>query len=415
MNRILAILLLCFSCLVVRAATPSFTDFDPTQFNANPSGPQPKITLLISGTVSNYNITVLVSSNFFTTNITVETIQVITNVAFNEFVTNLYVTQSYITNLTVNYFTVQSNANIVGYIRDFAGIGTNTLLYAPTLVGPINVVNSNAPVVWYFLDANNSTILSGWDTNKGGFFGDGAGLTNLQGVITSPGSTFGWIIVTNGITNLLLQAVGGVVWADANGMLTNIPPQAPNTIYSGPTIGANAQPTFRALAIRDLPGGVAQWSLANTFSNFNFFYSITVTNGITNQNLNASQFVATDANKALASTLNGNTLTNLSYQYTTNPVAALNVPWQQALFTNIGANFTVTLSAPGAAFYESSIMYVTNSGGTDFKVTMPNGVWGPPGSGSPPAFFCTNKMLTTILVQHYGQLMTNAIKQDYAP
>lgn len=109
------------------------------------------------------------------------------------------------------------------------------------------------------------------------------------------------LYVTNGITNGILQVVGGVVWADQYGMLSNIPPQVANTIYAGPVNGADAQPTFRPLVIRDFPTGVATYDIPNAFTKPNYFNAITVTNGITNISLTANTVLKSDANKATAS------------------------------------------------------------------------------------------------------------------
>ena len=111
----------------------------------------------------------------------------------------------------------------------------------------------------------------------------------------------------------------------------------------------------------------------------------------------------------------GSSMTNLTYRYTTNALTARAAIWGAAVFTNIAANFTVSIPAPNSAFFETAVMWLTNSSKSDFTVTFPNGVWGTPGSGAPPVYYCTNKMLTRIMVEHYGQLATNAYKLDFAP
>jgi hypothetical protein len=134
----------------------------------------------------------------------------------------------------------------------------------------------------------------------------------------------------------------------------------------------------------------------------------------TNSSL-VSGFILADANGGRSATLDASTLTNQTLRYTTNAITALAIGWGKAYETNIAANFTITLAAPAATGYESTIIMVTNSSATDFKVTMPAGVWGTPGSGTPPAYYCTNKMLTKIVLEHYGQQFTNSSKVDYAP
>jgi hypothetical protein len=172
------VILFVFVALWCEGASVAFTDFDTNNFVVNPTGAQPKVTLQ-QGIATNYTInnltnTILVSSNVYITNsyftnITAQTVNNITNINLYSFTTNEYVQNDYVTNETVNYFTVYSNANIVGYIKDYFGIGTNTLIYSPTLVAPVYIVSSNAPVTWSFLDADNSTILGGWNTNLGGY------------------------------------------------------------------------------------------------------------------------------------------------------------------------------------------------------------------------------------------------------
>lgn len=115
------------------------------------------------------------------------------------------------------------------------------------------------------------------------------------------------LVVTNGVTNLLLQASGAdVVWADANGMLTNVPGQAANVFYSGPPNSGPAQPTFRAIVQKDLLGAnVAFQDRVNTFSKDNYFAGLQSTNGITNLSLTASTVLKSDSAKAISSIPNG--------------------------------------------------------------------------------------------------------------
>src|SRR5574340_836037 len=134
MQRLLVVLSL-WICVVVHAATPSFSDFDTNQFLTNPSGPQPKISLLSGGVVTNFTIqsitnVVLVSSNVYTTNVITtnlfsETTQNITNITQISYVTNLYVYQEYVSNLFVTNITI-SGAGNGPWIAVEQGIGDNT-------------------------------------------------------------------------------------------------------------------------------------------------------------------------------------------------------------------------------------------------------------------------------------------------
>jgi len=218
------VLFLGLLLMPVRAASPDFRDFDPSQFLYQPTPPpgQYKVSLLLSFTNAPFNILIvnnfyssnayitniyssnafitnitantIVTSNFFVTNITVESTFITTNNNFYSFITNLYASYAYITNLTVQNITVQSNANIVGYIADFNGIGTNTTLFSPILYAPVYILTTNGiPIEWLFLDGDNTTILGGWSTNRGGFFGGGLGLSNiLFSALVSP---------TNGVSS----------------------------------------------------------------------------------------------------------------------------------------------------------------------------------------------------------------------
>lgn len=433
MRRLISILLLLWICSVARGANPAFTDFNTNQFLSSPTGPEPKISLIPGGTVTNYVIfnitnTVLVSSNGYftnisTTNIIVQSISITTNNTFFTFTTNLISQYSIITNLTVNYFTVNSNANIVGYIRDFNGLGTNTTLSQPVLVAPVYIVSSNGlPIAFSFLDADNSTKLGGWDTNRGGFWGDGAGLTNLQGTITSPGSTFGFIVVTNGITNLMANLGSpSVAWFDANNMLTNIPAQGANDVYAGPPNGANLPPTFRGLVGKDLDTtDAARKDINNAFSVVQSFPAGLTSTGMTNSTMTTVGVVTNDTNGGMGTTtvlptVDGAAITNLTYKYTTNAnntgVFAFGKSWT----TNISGNITLgSFTVNDFAAYESMVIWVTNTGASVFTVTLPGGVNGA-GDGHPPVYYSTNgaQQKLKILVEHNGSGDTNSAAQHY--
>lgn len=108
-------------------------------------------------------------------------------------------------------------------------------------------------------------------------------------------------------------------------------------------------------------------------------------------------------------------LTNLVYRYTTNNSGTTTFSWGLAYRTNIASNVTVALSSPAAAFYETTVVWVTNSSGSDFKMTFPAGTIGPVGSGTPSALYCTNKTLTRILLEHYGSSDIVVSKTDFGP
>jgi len=103
------------------------------------------------------------------------------------------------------------------------------------------------------------------------------------------------------------------------------------------------------------------------------------------------------------------------YRYPTNAITAQTVLWEKAYFTNMSGNWTISIGAPALGSFQTIVLFLTNSSSTDYKITFPNGVWGTPGSGTPPVYYATNKMVTRINIEHYGQLMTNAYKLDFAP
>ena len=152
------------------------------------------------------------------------------------------------------------------------------------------------------------------------------------------------------------------------------------------------------------------------------FGLLTNGNNFTNGSLvvsNGTSLYPTNGGIIIANSLavaDGSSLTNLTLKYTTNAIPALVLTFGKSYFTNISANITLgAFAGLDVNAYESCVLMVTNSSGTDYKVTFPAGVWGVPGSGTPPAYYCTNQMLTAIVTTHYGGRMTNAIKIDYAP
>lgn len=112
----------------------------------------------------------------------------------------------------------------------------------------------------------------------------------------------------------------------------------------------------------------------------------------------------------------GSGLTNLNYFYTTNAIPGLVLSFKKSYFTNLTSDITLgSFANVSASGFESLVLMVTVPAGSDHKVTMPANVIGPPNSGVPPVFWCTNGQLTQIVVNHYAQQLTNAFKIDTAP
>ena len=193
MQRLLVVLSL-WICVVVHAATPSFSDFDTNQFLTNPSGPQPKISLLSGGVVTNFTIqsitnVVLVSSNVYTTNVITtnlfsETTQNITNITQISYVTNLYVYQEYVSSLFVTNITI-SGAGNGPWIAVEQGIGDNTTITNLTVLNDFVFATLDPLQAPVFDLVSNQVVLAGFDGAQ--FFGNGGGLTNLNitGVVTN--------------------------------------------------------------------------------------------------------------------------------------------------------------------------------------------------------------------------------------
>lgn len=239
-----------FLCLCANSATPSFSDFDPTQFQLSPTGPQPKITLLQGGFVTNYviqNITniILVSSNIYTTNtyttnITAETVNNVTNISQTTIVTNQYVTLQYVTNQYVTYLTA-SNANISGYLRNALDNGTNETFWGSTMFqGDVYFIGPGAPVL-DLINGDTGIGQAGFDGTE--WYGNGGGLTNLfvTGVVTNqvPATNVfsGGVLSTNtlsataGVNGWVLgQSNAAPVWTQNGAGLTNLVYQYPTNV-----------------------------------------------------------------------------------------------------------------------------------------------------------------------------------------
>lgn len=235
------VVLLC-SPSTIDAATPSFSDFNTNQFISNPSGPEPKISLLSGGVVTNFTIqsitnVVLVSSNVYSTNIITtnlfsETTYNITNISQTTFVTNLYVYQEYISNLFVTNITI-SGAGNGPWILQEQGVGHNTTITNLAVWDDL-VFSTTDPTLAPVLDlVSNGVILTGFD--GGQWFGNGGGLTNLHvsGLVTNqvPATNVfsGGVLASNTLSAtagndgwMLGQSNSLPVWFQNGNALTNL-------------------------------------------------------------------------------------------------------------------------------------------------------------------------------------------------
>jgi len=157
---------------------------------------------------------------------------------------------------------------------------------------------------------------------------------------------------------------------------------------------------------------------AHSLSNYATGKTITLTNGgatfdnpitaagVTNSSLNASQFKVTDANKGEASSLDGSSLTNLTFFLTTNAINTGTFTAGKGYETNISGNITLGAFAgiPNNLAW-SVYIFVTNSSGTDRTVTFPSGT---KENGTAPAvFYVTNTQTAEFFVSGWGNKKTN--------
>jgi hypothetical protein len=121
------------------------------------------------------------------------------------------------------------------------------------------------------------------------------------------------------------------------------------------------------------------------------------------------------AGTQVLATPNASVLTNLTYQYSTNPVVANVVIFGQANFITINADTVIsslTFGPNGVSFYESTALIVKNTDSAPHKITWPNGVMGIPGNVAPAVTWATNGVLTEIDVAHYANNYTNAAAKN---
>jgi len=273
---------------------------------------------------------------------------------------------------------------------------------APPLEGQFLMSVSSAILAW----SNNITLLV---TEE--FFSSNAFITNLTvqnitNVTEVTSNLFSTnIFVSNAyITNLYTS----------NAYITNLTVQFItnlNTLITSNLFTTNLFATN--LYVTNITAN--KITVQNIFSATNFFGDVTVTNGITNLSLNASQFVATDGGKQLVSTLNGSTLTNLTYKYTTNAINTGSFAFGKEWTTNVSGNIVLGAFTLGdTAAYESMVIWVTNTGASVFSITLPNGVQSE-GQGRPPVYYSTNgaNQDLKILVEHTGVSRTNSSAQHY--
>lgn len=313
----------------------------------------------INATGTNASFTYITNFTLFSTNISV---QYLTN---NTFIT---------TNVTVEFPGGLTNLNLT----------PNSVMYSDandaeaSIPNAIGVLTNNGVGGIGFSSSLSLTEIDALNFYPTNLF---TGLTNYP-VLGTDGD--GKLILGNNVTNL---------------NVTNITVQ---TLYASTNFSTNFYSSTSFITNLYFQGGKGN--------------TLIITNNLNLDYVSPSQFIVSDASKNLVSTLNGSTLTNLTYRYTTNAIPALTLTFGKAYTTNLSADITISaINAQDLAAYETCVLSLTNSSGSDFKVTLPNGIRGTPGSGTPPVFYCTNKFSCDVLISHYGNQNTNAWKIDWAP
>jgi len=93
--------------------------------------------------------------------------------------------------------------------------------------------------------SSTDNAVARWDGTSGQFL-------NNSGVIIDDSNN------VSGVASLTVSGLtsGRVVFTDTGGLLTTATTKTANTVFAGPTTGADAVPAFRALVTADLPGGL---------------------------------------------------------------------------------------------------------------------------------------------------------------
>lgn len=259
----------------------------------------------------------------------------------DENVSNYFTTNIFVDNTVTNYF--QTNILISQY-----DIVTNTSIY--------EYVTNNSYVSNFFATNIFTTNLFQNDTYVSNFFQTNL-ITNIVNITTNLTS------ITTNIFNIT----------------TNLIVQQMFEVYSNAYFYNNVYVSNAFITNLSVKNLTVQSNItvvgASTMDN------ITVTNGVTNLSLTASQYVATDANKRLVSTRDLSGGTNLFLTGITSPTNAYGsgatidfaVPEST---TNISNPVTFTGMANwNATNYNRAIVWIVNFSGSDRTITIPAG-WG---------------------------------------
>jgi hypothetical protein len=300
------------------------------------------------------------------TNISFITVSSTTNINQFDFTTNLFVNNSYFTNVTIEQPGGLTNLNL----------NPKTVMYAD-----VNDAEASIP--------NASGVL----TN------DGAGGIGFNNKIVLDEIDALNFFPTNFFTGLTNYSVLGT---DANGLLT---------------LGSSTT----NLTVTNLT--VTTIYASTNFSTNSFFVSgkgntliitntLFVTNGISALNLNPNQFVASDANDKLVSTLNGNTLTNLLLSAIVSPTngvstaSSIDFSLSEALTNVAGAVSQTSFINANPTNINHAIRYYVNRTGSDQTITV--GAWETDSARqTPTTYINTNNTTLALMYSVYFGQFTN--------
>jgi hypothetical protein len=340
---------------------------------------------------------------------------VTTNYVNTSFVTNFYSSTSFITNLNVNKLTVNNFTTMNTFFT------TNAF---PSATNTFDLTNT-FQLLQTFTSASVTNIgsVSNNLVGQGLLIVSNASATNITLTITVPNAT---AVGAQSVASLTIAA-GQMGWAK---FLTygNVFTNYADDTYTGTLLkspvdlgSANASGTLAAGRFPALTGdittsaGALATTLKNTGTAGTYRSATFDAQGRETSGSNPTTFSGYGISDSAANlfsaltTADFSSATNLTYKYTTNAVTALALTFGKSYFTNVStANIVFTaINAQDLAATETCILRCTNSSGSDWTVTLPNGI-GSPGLGLPPVITVTNKQSCRIYVEHYANQQTNA-------
>lgn len=275
----------------------------------------------------------------------------------------------------------------IPYIFNFGGNGTNTSNYGVFM----NLGTNNAAAVVYIYDADGTTILGGFDTNRGGWFG--LGLSNqvtmdITNVTIYNTLTIQSNVIVNLTTNVVFNVKGG----------SKIVFQVPSSL-----VNSNATPST-----------IAYWDALNTLTN--------LPNGTGFPNNNGSGGF-TWYDPALLATLAGqNNLTGSNYlslpsgyvslQSSTNawsgPTNTVDMNIEDQYYSSPTACQITGIINKGVWQKQNVILTLYNSSATNWNLTVPSTMCTVDGTKS---ITCTNGQERLLWLRyHPGTGRTNLVQ-----